>query len=819
MEEKNVSSGEGLKCPVTTTTESISPSIEQRESKVECPEEEDKELRDDSETPGTSQTKKTDSAEEEFWKPIEYFADDCNLPNEGLMPNDVPKTLVSDEVLLECFGPKCGKNGRNGPKLSNYTGLPQEEVLHLFQVIDGHDKPVNGTLGAIFRRALYAEKVLGKKINWAAYAHEKLKNQIKTSKLRGDPKPTGPPYIRTHRVYIPLVSLSPTSSVEKEKLNTSTKVMPDSTSAMDNIGLPIGEGSGAGGTDAMAFSALSSSVITDEQKIVTCVASAIRSTMPGIEYLKREILDSEEKGQVTRDEIDRLRFDITKFSEQLDTVQNLLSEAEKKLREKQQLREDLETERSSLMKKKSDIELQLNDGVFDDENPEDAHEIEILENEGEEVTADYASCLSRLQSTAKEEETCRSEREELGSQAEEVKQQIKSAEGEIHTKQQTLASIDSTVKAQSDELSFLNSCIEGPTIVLAPRFNPTATELNKTIFRLSSCPVCTLGFHCHNFMATPCSHAYHPACLLPILAKKENLECLQCKQSFHPHWCEAWGIEVTAEHKSKWEERLDLEYQRKAFEKCLLDFYQNQPEHIAERRRDLEEKRNRLTVMYTPEKVENSWVISTMTANQYNVGTSSAQSTVAIKSKYSRDYEKEGKLVISTIPTVPRGKDVEERNNQMASDYQTSFFGGVKILKCWGPLEGQFTYAACGGSLKDGRPCGLGVAARMARDQMSSSQTSTQTGTPGSKSRDRSGHTCVPSGADKHMYHFFIQIASPDVILEVWEKAGQDLFGITGHDFYEKFRHDVPGLHKFVRDRVSCYSWAASVTGKPLRGF
>ncbi|KAL3683770.1 hypothetical protein R1sor_001792 [Riccia sorocarpa] len=517
MEEKNVSSGEGLKCPVTATTESISPSIEQRESKVECPEDEDKkkgEVRDDSETPGTSQTKKTDWAEEEFWKPIEYFADDCNLPNEGLMPNDVPKTLVSDE-------------------------------------------------GHFFPRALYAERVLGKKINWAAYAHEKLKNHIKTSKLRGDPKPTGPPYIRTHRVYIPPVSLSPTSSMEKEKLNTSTKVMPDSTSAMDTTGLPIGEGSGAGGTDAMAFSALSSSVITDEQKIVTCVASAIRSTMLGIEYLKHEILDSEEKGQVTRDEIDRLRSDITKFSEQLDTVHKLLSEAEKKLREKQQLREDLETERSSLMKKKCDIELQLNDGVFDDENPEDAHEIKILENEEEEVTADYASCLSRLQSTAKEEETCRSEREELRSQAEEIKQQIKSAEGEIHTKQRTLASIDSTVKAHSDELSFLNSCIEGPTIVLAPRFIPTATELNKTIFRLSSCPVCTLGFHCHNFMATPCGHAYHPACLLPILAKKENLECLQCKQSFHPHWCEAWGIEVTTEHKSKWEERLDLEYQRR----------------------------------------------------------------------------------------------------------------------------------------------------------------------------------------------------------------------------------------------------------------
>ncbi|KAL3694066.1 hypothetical protein R1sor_007717 [Riccia sorocarpa] len=164
---------------------------------------------------------------------------------------------------------------------------------------------------------------------------DKKKAEIKTSKLRGDSKPTGPPYVRTHRVYTPPALLSPTSSVEKEKLNTSTKVMPDSTSVMDTFELPIGEGSGAGGTDAMAFSALSSSVITDEQKIGTCVASVFRSTMPGIEYLKRDILDREEKGQVTRYEIDRLRSDITKFKKQLDTVQKLVSEAEKKLREKQ----------------------------------------------------------------------------------------------------------------------------------------------------------------------------------------------------------------------------------------------------------------------------------------------------------------------------------------------------------------------------------------------------------------------------------------------------------------------------------------------------
>ncbi|KAL3702396.1 hypothetical protein R1sor_020418 [Riccia sorocarpa] len=120
---------------------------------------------------------------------------------------DIQKSLVSDELLEKCFGPRTGKNGRNGPKISNCTGLPQSEVLHLFQVIDGHDKPVNGTLGVAFPRALYAERFFGKRINWAAYAHERHRNQIKNSKTRGDSRPTGPPVIRPERVYTPPTTL------------------------------------------------------------------------------------------------------------------------------------------------------------------------------------------------------------------------------------------------------------------------------------------------------------------------------------------------------------------------------------------------------------------------------------------------------------------------------------------------------------------------------------------------------------------------------------------------------------------------------------
>ncbi|KAL3697012.1 hypothetical protein R1sor_011088 [Riccia sorocarpa] len=62
--------------------------------------------------------------EEDFILSIEYFAKDCNLPNEGMMPGDIPKTLVSDEDIEKCFGPRSGKKGRNGPKLNNCTGLP-----------------------------------------------------------------------------------------------------------------------------------------------------------------------------------------------------------------------------------------------------------------------------------------------------------------------------------------------------------------------------------------------------------------------------------------------------------------------------------------------------------------------------------------------------------------------------------------------------------------------------------------------------------------------------------------------------------------------
>ncbi|KAL3682325.1 hypothetical protein R1sor_000347 [Riccia sorocarpa] len=108
--------------------------------------------------------------EEDFILSIEYFAKDCNLLNEDMISGDIPKSLVSDEDIENCFGPRSGNKGRNGPKLNNCTGLPQSEVLHLFQ--------------------------------------ERHRNQLVSSKSKREAKPIDPHILRAHRVYKPPPSLS-----------------------------------------------------------------------------------------------------------------------------------------------------------------------------------------------------------------------------------------------------------------------------------------------------------------------------------------------------------------------------------------------------------------------------------------------------------------------------------------------------------------------------------------------------------------------------------------------------------------------------------
>ncbi|KAL3682155.1 hypothetical protein R1sor_000177 [Riccia sorocarpa] len=287
------------------------------------------------------------------------------------MPGDIPKTLVLDEDIEKCFGPRSGNKGRNGPKLNNCTELPQSEVLHLFQVIDGHDKPVNGTLGAIFPRALYAERFLKKRINWAEYAQERHRNQLRSSKSRRESKPIGPPILRVHRVYKPPPSLS----------------------------LEPGE--------------------TDERAPIA--------------------------------------------SPDMNLLQSLEAEEE-------------------------DLNLSLS-GV-----------LTIIEE-----------CSARLLQSQTEMKLSRSKQEELKMELERVELKVDNAQVVLRREEALLA-------FQKEELRCLQPFVESSVAPLIPIWIPTATEVTKTIFRLSSCPVCCLGFHCMNFMPTSCGHAYHPACLAAVIA-------------------------------------------------------------------------------------------------------------------------------------------------------------------------------------------------------------------------------------------------------------------------------------------------------------
>ncbi|KAL3681696.1 hypothetical protein R1sor_024652 [Riccia sorocarpa] len=151
-----------------------------------------------------------------------------------------------------------------------------------------------------------------------------------------------------------------------------------------------------------------------------------------------------------------------------------------------------------------------------------------------------------------------------------------------------------------------------------------------------------------------------------------------------------------------------------------------------------------------------------------------------------------------------------------AEEGQSRFLGALHISKCWGPSGGHFTYAGCGGLLKDGRPCGLGLKARRQREITSSSPSSmSQPGIPGGRSRNRSGHTCVELGNHVQMYHFFVETLKPCHTLEVWDKAGRELFDMSAQEFFESFGQDVGKLHKFVCIRLASQPWGITVIGNP----
>ncbi|KAL3701657.1 hypothetical protein R1sor_019679 [Riccia sorocarpa] len=478
--------------------------------------------------------------EEDFILSIEYFAKDCNLPNEGMMPSDIPKTLVSDEDIEKCFGPRSGNKGRNGPKLKNCTGLPQSEALHLFQVIDGHDKPVNGTL--------------------------------------------------------------------------------------ESIALSVG------------------TYKTD-----------------------KEVLGK------------------------------------------------LETERTELAARKQSLETRLEDGGFDDKNPEDMNLLQSLEAEEEDLNLSLSELLTKIEECSARLLQSQTEMKLSRSKHEELKMELERAELKVDDAQVVLRKEEALLAFQKEELRCLQPFAKSSVAPLIPRWIPTATEVGVERTILTSVAATKVRG------ISPCS---------TILSERE-------------------------------EDLRDLDV-------SLVD-------------------------------------------------TSPVSRTRSKSRKRNLPKGDSVRKCCAKLILLPR--------LQMAGDTQSRFLGILDITKCWGPSEGQLTYAGCGRLLRDGRPCGLGLRARKTKENAAcsansqsgaiGSQISSQMGTLVNKSRDRAGHICSQIGEEVQLFHFFIETAEPRHELEVWKRAGQELLKMTGHEFFEKYGSDRHSLHKFVLTHLASTPWAITVIGKP----
>ncbi|KAL3691473.1 hypothetical protein R1sor_005124 [Riccia sorocarpa] len=328
-------------------------------------------------TEDPSEGDKEDWDEEDFILPIEYFVEECKLPSHGIHPAELPKNLVSDEQLVSCFGPKAGKGGHNGHRWDLSKQIPHADILSLVQVMDGHDKTINGTIGVIFPRALYAERILGQNINWAAFAHDKLKNHIKAQKTRKLAKPTGPPCVRTLRVYTPPKSLK---FDDNDVPETTPMLEVDAAEAKDKgkltelqlKGMPAEKSEASGSASPTVCSELSG----DPKSFGASPMKSVQ--IESIEVLKLEIKQQQEKKHSIEDSLSKARDKISALHKTAYNSKRIAEDCESTLTSEVSTRLDLTQRESKLNQRNKEIAMLLEpDDNFDENDSEMAHESQI----------------------------------------------------------------------------------------------------------------------------------------------------------------------------------------------------------------------------------------------------------------------------------------------------------------------------------------------------------------------------------------------------------------------------------------------------------
>ncbi|CAM6117640.1 unnamed protein product [Calypogeia fissa] len=102
----------------------------------------------------------------------------------------------------------------------------------------------------------------------------------------------------------------------------------------------------------------------------------------------------------------------------------------------------------------------------------------------------------------------------------------------------------------------------------------------------------------------------------------------------------------------------------------------------------------------------------------------------------------------------------------------------VTLFDIWGNTKGELVYEGCDLQVTNGRECALGTAARRRREMEGDFPTEKY-------SRAGGNHRCRLIGEGKLMFHFFVQIEGE--VMDVWEKAGNQLMGMTGQEFTERY--------------------------------
>ncbi|KAL3685875.1 hypothetical protein R1sor_003897 [Riccia sorocarpa] len=94
------------------------------------------------------------------------------------------------------------------------------------------------------------------------------------------------------------------------------------------------------------------------------------SCMPGYLDLKNDLAARESRVEVLRADITRMIAEIEASRISLKSAEETISNAETRYRQECEVREKLEQNRAALAEKKQTLEIQLEDGGFDEENPE-----------------------------------------------------------------------------------------------------------------------------------------------------------------------------------------------------------------------------------------------------------------------------------------------------------------------------------------------------------------------------------------------------------------------------------------------------------------